>query len=219
MSFWVSAAVAIAAATADYENNRQVARKQDNELAANLRNQAALQQQENVKTNQLIQKTAQSTPDAAKGDLLGKFMAQIKADGGNATRPLGQAGAVSNAYTKAANDAALGVSDYGTTNANLLSAIDAPAIQRQAEAANLSRYGTQLNDLKRQSSAAEFLSQMRLQSIRPNPWLSAVATGARAYGMARAGGAGEGSASGASDWSQGNTMTGTDGFTYNLPNY
>lgn len=190
MSFWVSAAVAIVAATASYENNRQVAHRQDSELARQLRQQYGLQQQENQQTQQLIQKTAQSSPDKARGLLLDQFMEKLRAENGNAVRPLAQVGNVSGAYTKAANDAALGVSDYGRTNAGLLSAIDAPSLQRQGEAANLSRFGSALNEVKRQSAADQFLSQMRLQGIRPNPWLTAVADGARAYSMARAGGGG-----------------------------
>lgn len=214
MSYWAVGA-AIVAATASYENNRQVAHRQDSELARQLRQQYGLQHQQDQQTQQLVQKTAQSSPDSARSNLLDQFMTKLRAESPNAVRPLAQVGNVSGAYTKAANDAALGVSNYGTTNAGLLSAIDAPGLQRQAEAANLSRYGTGLNEIKRQSAADQFLSQMRLQAIRPNPWLTAVADGARAYGMARAGGSGGG---GGDAFSQGNTASAGGGFTYNLPN-
>lgn len=217
---YIAIGAALLSAGAAYENNQQVVHRQDSQLASSLRQQYALQRQENAKTQQLIQKTAQSSPDAAKSDLLGKFMAQIQANGGNTNRPLNQAGAVSDAYTKASNDASMGLSSYGNTNAGLLSAIDAPGLQRQGEAANLSRYGTQLNDLKRQSGVVDFLTQMKLRGIQPNPWLTAVSDGARAYGMSRAGGAagGGGSGTGAGSWSNGNTIAGSGGFTYNLPN-
>lgn len=198
MSYWAVGA-AIVAATADYANNQQVAHRQDSELANQLRQQYGLQQQENAQVNQLVQKTARSSPDKARSSLLDQYMQELQAKNGSAVRPLAQVGNVSDAYTKAANDAALGISNYGTTNANLLSAIDAPSLQRQGEAANLSRYGSALNEVKRQSAADQLLSQMRLQSIRPNPWLTAVADGARAYSMASAGGGGglAGSAGGA----------------------
>lgn len=186
MSYWAVGA-AIVAAAASYENNQQVAHHQDSELARQLRQQYGLQQQENQQVQQLIQKTAQSSPDKARSSLLDQFMQELQAKNGNAVRPLNQVGNVSDAYTKAANNAALGISDYGTTNAGLLSAIDAPSLQRQDEAANLSRFGSALNEVKRQSAADQFLSQMRLQSIRPNPWLTAVADGARAYSLASAG--------------------------------
>lgn len=213
---WVAVGTAVVAAAASYENNQQVAHKQDRETASQLRQQFNLQHQQDAQTQQLIQKTAQSSPDAAKSSLLDKFMQQMQASQGNATHPLGQVGNVSDAYTKAANDATLGVSNYGTNNAKLLSAIDAPGLQRQGEAANLSRYGTGLNEVKRQSAADQFLSQMRLQGIRPNPWLTAVSDGAKSYGMAKAGSAGGGS--GVDNWSQGNTTAAGGGFTYNLPN-
>jgi hypothetical protein len=189
MSYWAVGA-AIVAAAAGYENNQQVARREDNESARQLRQQYGLQQQENQQVQQLIQKTAQSSPDKARSSLLDQFMQELQAKNGNAVRPLAQVGNVSGAYTKAANDAALGISNYGTNNAGLLSAIDAPSVQRRDEAANLSRFGSALNEVKRESAADQFLSQMRLQSIRPNPWLTAVADGARAYSMASAGGGG-----------------------------
>lgn len=213
MSFWVSASAVLLATTANYENNRQVANRQDNELANSLRQQYSLQQKQNQQTQQLIQKTAQSSPDSARTNLLDQFMTKLKADNANAVRPLAQVGNVSGAYTQAANDAAQGLSTYGADKAGLLSAIDAPGLQRQAEAANLSRFGSGMNEIKRQSAADQFLSQMRLQAIRPNPWLTAVADGARAYGMARAGSGGGGS----NAWTQGNTTSAGDGFTYNLP--
>lgn len=217
MSFWVSAAAAIVAAGATYANNQQVARRQDSELANQLRRQYGLQQQEDQQTRDLIQKTANSSPTQARSSLLDQFMAKLQAEGGNATRPLNQVGNVADAYTKAANDAAMGVSNYGTQTAGLLSAIDAPNLQRQGEAADLSRYGSALNEVKRQSAADDFLTRMRLNAIRPNPWLTAVANGARAYGMARAGSGGTGGG-GADAFSQGNTAAAGGGFTYNLPN-
>lgn len=212
---YLAVGATILAAGVSYANNQQVAHRQDSELARQLRQQYGLQQRENQQVQQLIQKTAQSSPEKARSSLLDQFMAKLRAENGNAVRPLAQVGNVSGAYTKAANDAALGITDYGQTNAGLLSAIDAPYLQRQEEAANLSRFGSVSNEIKRQSAADQFLSQMRLQAIRPNPWLTAVANGARAYGMARAASAGGG---GGSDWSQGRTVSAGDGFTYNLPN-
>lgn len=216
---YIAIGAALLSAGLGYYNNEQTAKRQDNTLAASLRQQAALQRQQDAKTSQLIQKTAQSTPAASKGALLESFRKQLLAAQGNADRPLGQAGAVSDAYTKAANDAASGISQYGDTNARLLSSIDAPGLQRQAEAANLSRYGTGLNEIKRQSAADQMLAQMRLGAIRPNPWITAVANGARAYGLAKAGSAGDIGSGTGDAWSQGNTIAGNDGFTYNLPNY
>jgi hypothetical protein len=190
----VAAGIAtVVAAGASYYNNQQVANRQDQNAAAALRQQGQLDQQTQAKTNQLIQKDAQSSPDAAKASLLGQFMQVMQQNKGHTNAPLAQVGNVSGAYTKAANDAALGVSQYGNTNANLLSSIDAPGVQRQAEAANLSDYGGAVNELKRQSAADDFLMQMRARDIRPNPWISAVGDMASAY--ARTGGAGFGGGS------------------------
>jgi hypothetical protein len=209
----VAAGIAsVVAAGATYYNGQQVAHRQDQNAAAALRQQGQLDQQTTAKTNQLIQKDAQSTPDAAKANLLGQFMNVMQQNKGRADAPLAQVGNVSGAYTKAANDAALGVSQYGNTNAGLLSSIDAPGVQRQAEAANLSEYGGAVNELKRQSAADDFLMQMRARDIRPNPWLTAVGDMAGAY--AKTGGAGFGG-SGAAAAGDGsfNGATGAGTFT------
>lgn len=216
---WTAAAIATLAAGTTYYNTQQTAKRQDNQLANSLRQQAALQQQADAKTNELIQKTAQSTDAPAKANLLGDFMQQVQASTGNATHPLNQVGNVSDAYTHAANNAALGVGQYGTDRAQLLSSIDAPNLQRQGEAADLSRYGSQINAIKRDSQAEQFMNQIKLGAIHPNPWLSAAAAGMSAYAGSRGGGAAGAAKGGADAWSQGNTAKTDYGYTVNLPNY
>ncbi len=213
----VFTAMAIAAA-AGYVNNRNVARKQDNTLAASLRTQGELQKQANAKTGELIKKTADSTPDQAKSDLLGKFMAQIQQNQGNAQGGLNQVGNVSDAYAKDAANAASGISTYGGQQAGLLSSIDAPSVQRQAEAANDMRYGTAVNALKHQSDADEFLTKMRLQGIKANPWLTALGTMASAYaGSGGMGGAAAGGGGGYTGEGTGSVVDSGNGFRVNLP--
>lgn len=181
---WVPLVMAAVAGGTTYVNEKNTAKRQDNQLAANLRQQGQLQQDANKKTGDLIQKTAASNDTGAKSSLLQDFMTQMQQKQGNATRPLDQVGNVSGAFTQAANDATLGVSQYGSKNAGLLSSIDAPNLQRRAEATDLSRFGTDLGQIKRQSAADQFLSQMRLQGIRRNPWLSAVSSASSAYASA-----------------------------------
>lgn len=212
---WTAAAIATLAAGTTYYNTQQTAKRQDNQLAASLRNQAALQREADAKTGDLIQKTAQSTEAPAKASLLGDFMRQVQASTGNATRPLNQVGNVSDAYTRSANDAALGVGQYGADRAQLLSNIDAPGLQRQGEAADLSRYGSQINAIKRDSQADQFLNQIKLGAIHPNPWLSAAAAGMSAY--AGSGGTMRRPTPTPDNYSQGRTMGTGFGYTVNMP--
>ncbi len=189
---YVAIGLALAAAAGNYYNQQQVANKQDSTLAASLRQQGMLQQQQGAKANQLIQKTAASNPTQAKQDLLGQFTQAMQQNKGRATNTLGQVGNVSSAYTKAANDAASGIASYGNDQAGLLSSIDAPGLQRQAEAENLQKYATDLNQTKAQSASDQFLTQMRLNGIKPNPWIGGVTDAMRSYALAKAGSGGSG---------------------------
>jgi len=200
----------------NYYANRQAANRQDSALASSLRQQGQLQQQAAQDTQQLVQKVGASNPDQAKSSLLASFTNELNNARGRAITPLSQQGAVSQAYTKAANDASQGITDFGNTNANLLSSIDAPTVQRQGEAALLSRYGSNIAGIKRQSAADDFLTQMRLRSITPNPWLTSLGSIAQGAGAAMGsgafgGGTGVGAATG------GGKVIFSGGYGTNLP--
>lgn len=219
---WVAVGAAVVAAAGTMYNNKQVADKQDNNAAAALREQGMLQQQANAKTNELVQKTAASNDVGAKSNLLQSYLTEMQQKMGNATTPIAQVGNISNAYTKAANDATAGISTFGNNQSNLLASIDAPGVQRQQEGANLSRYGSTVGNIERQSKAVDFLAQMRARGIAPNPWIGAVSSVAGAYARSSAGSGGAGGGAGAgdgADWSQGNSASMGGGYNANLPNY
>lgn len=217
-AYTAAAVIALVGSYATYSAQQGAARRQDNALADSLRQQGQLEQQGAQQTNQLIAKTAASNPDAAKSDLLSQFTTELNKTRGNATKSLGQVGNVSGAYTKAANDAAQGISDYGNTNAGLLSSIDAPSVQRQQEAADLSQYATQIGGLKRTSAADEFLTNMRLRSITPNPWLMGLGGVAQGASGAMAARAGYGSGAAASGGTNGGgSVVYGGGYGTNLP--
>jgi hypothetical protein len=70
--------------------------------------------------------------------------------------------------------------------ADLTSSIDAPRQQRANDAQLVDRYTTDIDRIRRFSAGDDFLSQLRLRGIKPNPWIAAgagVANGAAsAYG-------------------------------------
>ena len=214
-ALWVPLAMTALAGGAQYYNTQQTANRQDNTLAASLRQEGQLQDQANAKTSQLIQDTAKSSPTAAKTGLLDQFHQQMLANQGSSTNSLNQAGDTSAAYKKAATDAALGISQYGNTSANNIASIDAPGLQRQGEAQNMMKFGTQVGQLKQQSAADNFLAQMRLRAIRPNPWVSAASEAAGAYSRYGGGGYGAAAGSGASAVGDGTGAVTSTG--YNLP--
>jgi hypothetical protein len=184
---------------ANMYNQRQVANEQDSQLASSLRQQAQLQDQASQASNKLIQQTADSTPAAAKSSLLSQYTAQLASKKALTSSGLNQVGNVSNAYNQDANAAASGISNYGSTTANLLSNIDAPELQRQNENANLTAFGSNIGLIKSNSDADNFLAQMRLRGITANPYLTALGGLGTGMGSALAGsytgGSGAGSAS------------------------
>lgn len=194
MSYVLVAAGTLAAigAATSYVNARNTANRQDSALAASLRQQGQLQQQANAQTNQLVQKVGDSSAQPAQKSLMQQFTDVLNAKKANATGGLNQVGKVSDAYNQAANDAASGIADYGNQRAGVISAIDAPTMQRTAEGEDLQSYATALNNIKGQSQAQQFLTQMRLKGIAPNPWLTAVSgiSGGAAQGLASYGASG-----------------------------
>ncbi|KIQ21547.1 hypothetical protein [Xanthomonas campestris] len=116
-----------------------------------------------------------TTSDAAneRGTAATQYLQQVRAAQGAASNGLRQAGAVSDAYQQQSNDAALGIADYGSSVANLMARIDAPQQQRQREAIESAQLGTDLGMIGRRSANDDFLTKLKLQSVRPNPWLAA----------------------------------------------
>ncbi|MCW0413476.1 hypothetical protein NG831_06565 [Xanthomonas sacchari] len=196
---WVPLALAAVGAGTSYYNTQQTAKRQDNALADQIRQQNARQAEADAQVNNLVQKRATSDASTERAQTLGAYLDQVRAATGAATSGLGQVGKVSDAYQQAANDAALGVADYGQKSAQLMSRIDAPTQQRQREALQNAQFQTDLGLIKRNAAGDDYLAKLRLQRIRENPWLSAasqLATSAAASSAASGGFGSAGSSAG-----------------------
>jgi len=172
-STYIALALAAAAAGGQYVNTQQTAKRTDNAAADQIRQQAERQKEADAQVNDLVQKRAGSDASAERAQTLGGYLDQVRAATGAATSGLGQVGRVSDAYQQSANDAALGVTDYGQKTAQLMSRIDAPAQQRQREALENAQFQTDLGLVKRNAAGDDFLARLRLQNIRRNPWIDA----------------------------------------------
>lgn len=197
---WVPLALAAVGAGTSYYNTQQTAKRQDNALADQIRQQNSRQRETDAQVNDLVQKRATSDASGERAQTLGAYLDQVRAATGAATSGLDQVGRTSNAYQQAANDAALGVADYGQKSAQLMSRIDAPAQQRQREALQNAQFQTDLGLLNRNAAGDDYLAKLRLQRIRGNPWLSAASqlatSAASSYAASGAAGASAGGASG-----------------------
>jgi hypothetical protein len=199
-STYLALAAAAAAAGGQYYNTQQTAKHQDNQLAAQLRQQQANQDKANAQVNQTIAQRAASNDDGERQTTLDQYLTATRANQGAATAGLQQAGATSNAYKTSGADASLGIADYGSKIANLMSRIDAPNQQRQREALESAQLGSNLGLLGRQAQGDDFLAQLKLRGITRNPWIDAGSQllGGVAGGLASS--AGTTAATGASGW-------------------
>lgn len=179
--------VAAVGAGASYVNTRNQARKADNIALQSLQSNAARQKRADEANAQLAQDISASTPEAERSTRMANYMQQLQAASGDSLSGVRQMSGASSAYARDAADAALGIEGYGQDYAGLASIIDAAGDQRRREGRRITDAGTDLALLGREQAGDDRVSQMRLKSIRPNPWLSALSTAAQAYSMASAG--------------------------------
>lgn len=203
---WVATAIAIIGAGVSYHNGEQTKKRQDNELGRQIQQRSERQQDADKEVMDTVADRAGNNGDAARSSMLDQYINQVRAAQGSATSGLQQVGGVSSAYRQAANDAALGISDYAGDTASLMSRIDAPVRQRQGEAQQNAQLSTALGLIGNRSASDDFLSQLRLQGIRRNAGLDAFSQVASAYAGA-AGGGGGGGANASSLSGQANGIT------------
>lgn len=186
----VSALTTAGAAGMQVYNTNKDAKRQDRQLAAQLRAQGDKQREADARTAELVQERAKSDDTDERASSLDSFVQQMRANKGNATGGLDVRGAVSDAYRESAQDAALGAQSYGNRVADLMSRIDAPTQQRQNELAENIRFGDDIGGIVRRSTGDDFLHQMRLRGIQRNPWIDLGAGLLQGAGNAYAAGAG-----------------------------
>lgn len=202
---WVATAIAIIGAGVNYYNTEQTKKRQDNELGRQIQQRSERQQDADKEIMDTVADRAGNNGDAARSSMLDQYINQVRAAQGSATSGLQQVGGVSSAYRQAANDAALGISDYAGDTASLMSRIDAPVRQRQGEAQQNAQLSTTLGLIGNRSASDDFLSQLRLQGIRRNAGLDAFSQVASAYAGAAGGGGGGSNASSLSGQANGIT--------------
>ena len=206
---WVATAIALVGAATNYYNTEKTAKRQDNQLARQIQQRSIRQQEADREVMQTITDRAASNGDDVRRGTLDQYLAQTRAAQGAATAGLRQAGAVSDAYRDSANDAALGIGNYASNTAGLMSRIDAPAQLREQENLGNARLASRLGLVGDRSASEDFLSNLRLQGIRRNAGLDAFSQVASAFAGAMSGGGGGGSTT--SNLSgQANTITGAN---------
>lgn len=185
---WVPLVAAALAGGATYVNSRNTARKQDANLAADIRSSAAKQREATGEVNRTIEETRASNPEADKAASLRNYLQQLAVAKPQADQSFAAVTGASDAYKGDAADAALGVEQYGKDTAGLMSRIDAPTQQRLRESNKRDNLQAAIDRIKRFAEGDHAISQIKLQGIRRNPLLDAFASAAQGYGSAVASG-------------------------------
>lgn len=195
---WVTVAVMVGTALVGEEESQQVAKAQDNSLAQEMRQQQATEAKNAAATSAMVanQKKLPQQTQTQANTAQQKFQQELKANAATAAAPLNAVGDVSTAYKKAKQNAALGVADNVGTFSNLTANMAAPGRARQANQGSIADYGIGMNLSNAAQAGQDYTDQLKRQSIRTNPWLSMLLSGANGYakgaGIAGAGAGGAG---------------------------
>lgn len=179
--------VALAAAAAQQYQAHQVAVKQDKTAAQGIKQQSALRQESNSALQQRLLKLQQSNPDDAITQKKTGYLDQLQRARMVANQGLQQNSGYSDAYNSYADTVTNRENTSGTDLADLMSRIDGPTAQRQAEGFDTADLGTQFEDVARKSQGAGFLTKLKVNGIHSNPWLGLLTEAAGSWGSNYAG--------------------------------
>ena len=180
MGYVVPIIAAVVAAGASYYNTRQVAKKQDQALAAGIREKAKRQQKADQQITETIDKIGGSSADAERQSALKQYGDALR--GTEANAQAGQALAGLSAEYDAATTANQTKKDqYLASLTDTLSKMDAPGMQRMKEGFLAGNLGQNLSIIGREAEGIDYLARMKASNVRRNPWIDAVAAGLNAY--------------------------------------
>jgi hypothetical protein len=182
---WVPLAISALGAGASAYNQHQVAKRQEDEAQNASMTQQRKQHEADARLNQELSALSASGPDAERKASLEGFLQQLRANAGAA----GGDSNVINASDRFKKDSAASgaaIKNYGTTRSDTLSRINAPGFQRRREGYSINRAGDDVTGIGRDANAEAFLSQLRMNAIRANPWLEAAGQVAQGVGSGMA---------------------------------
>lgn len=187
-------AAGLASAGASAYNTNQTLKKQDNQAAAGIKQQAENQRVVNERLNKTLQFEKAKNPEDSKNVVTEQFLNQLRAKRAQALSSV-DSGGMSSAYDKAVQGASAQTTADAASVAGNLAGIDAPMLQRQQEGQRYGDLGMDLSVLSGNVQGDSFLNRLKMQGIRRNPWIDAgaAALGGVSQGMAAGAGSGYGS--------------------------
>lgn len=192
---WVATAVAVAAALASAYNTDQTAKRQDQNAAAGIRHQSAIQDEANRRILTTISAAKKSTSDDERRAANDEYLNTVRAKLGQANQGLAARG-ISQQFDALAGGEAAANDDFGKTLSGLMARMDAPINQRRGEQAAYGNLGMDLTRLNQNVGAEDFLTRLRQSSIRRNGFIDLAAAVGNGYASNYTGGNGGTSGSG-----------------------
>jgi hypothetical protein len=183
--------LAAAATGASIYNTNRTARKQDDALAAGIREQAKTQRKANTKiADELTSLEGSRSADEAASTLQ-QYQSALQGTEQQARAGQAMAG-LSKEYDAATTSNNAKSNEYVSKIAGLLSRMDAAGQQREGEGFRVGDLASNLRILGREAEGQGFLSRMRAQGIRRNPWIDAASAALNSYagGMTSSAGGG-----------------------------
>ena len=169
-AFWIPAAIAaVGAGAGAYADNRAAKRAEDISQRG-IQKQSLRQREADQRVNDSLSGLEASSPDAARQESLDGFLKMLRAN-------KGQAGGASTVggdrFKEDTNAASAAIKNYGGQRADNLSRITAPGTQRVNENVAVNRTNSDIEGIARNARADAWLNQLKLQSVRADPWIKA----------------------------------------------
>lgn len=179
---WVPAVIAAVGAATSAYTTKKAADNQDQIAAEGIRAQGARQLQADQRINEELKAMEGSNPDAERQKSLDDYMATLqeaKAQRAGDTN-VAQAGSRYQADQKTSQ---AGIQNFGAKAADILSRIAATNNQRRNESIDIARMNSDVGGISRDAGADAFLTNLKYNAQRPNPW--GLAAGQVAQGVAQ----------------------------------
>lgn len=168
-------------------NQQRTAARQNRQQIEGMNQLRQRQREATQRAMQEVEATRSSTPDQARETAASQYMDAVRRGEGSVEGALPSVAQASDAFEERRGQARGQVSDYASQMADLMSRIDAPVTQRREEAFGRQRAGSDINLIRNFAQGDDFVNQLRMQAIMPNPWLSIASQLGTGYALGKAG--------------------------------
>lgn len=184
--------IAAVGTAAQHYNTRRQQKKQDSILSAGVTRQKGRQREADAAVQGELARLEDTSGEEQRQSAERQFLQRLRETRGQGEEAIPGVANASDRYTQHATQEREGSRNQAERIAELMSRIDAPALQRQKEGDRRLGLGSELDTLGNFSRGDEFVTRARARSVRKNPWVDLAGKAMQMYGSWAAGGAGGG---------------------------